>query len=68
MKSMNLFGDNNKTLLPAPIQDGDGNLTFSLEEKAYSLNVNSEEPSTIGLKKRQEKTIGFFTILKCMGY
>ena len=44
MKSMNLFEDNNnKTLLPAPIQDDDGNLTFSLEEKAYSLNVNSEE-------------------------
>lgn len=43
MERMNLFGGNNKTLLPAPIQDGDGNLTFSLEEKAYSLNVNSEE-------------------------
>ena len=43
MKSMNLFGDNNKTLLPAPIQDENGNLTFSLEGKTYSLNVNSEE-------------------------
>ena len=43
MERMNLFGGNTKTLLPAPIQDGDGNLTFSLEEKAYSLNVNSEE-------------------------
>ena len=27
----------------APIQDEDGNLTFSLEGKTYSLNVNSEE-------------------------
>lgn len=58
MKSMNLFGGNDKSntskeitkpkettnqLLPAPIQDEEGNLTFSLEEKEYSLNVNSEE-------------------------
>ena len=43
MKSMNLFGDNNKTLLPAPIQDKNGNLAFSLERKTYSLNVNSKE-------------------------
>ena len=27
----------------SPIQDEDGNLTFSLEGKTYSLNVNSEE-------------------------
>lgn len=26
-----------------PIQDGNGNLTFTLEGKTYSLNVNSEE-------------------------
>lgn len=32
-----------KKLPPAPIQDEDGNLTFSLEGKTYSLNVNSEE-------------------------
>ena len=34
-----------KTLakLPTPIQDGNGNLTFTLEGKTYSLNVNSEE-------------------------
>lgn len=28
---------------PAPIQDEEGNLTFELEGKTYSLNVNSEE-------------------------
>lgn len=71
MKSMNLFGGNDKSnevlfgnntpkenikpkeitkpkettnqLPPAPIQDEEGNLTFSLEGKEYSLNVNSEE-------------------------
>lgn len=34
-----------KTLVksPAPIQDENGNLTFSLEGKIYFLNVNSEE-------------------------
>ena len=30
-------------LPPAPIQDENGNLTFELEGKTYSLNVNSEE-------------------------
>ena len=29
--------------LPAPIQDENGNLTFELEGRTYSLNVNSEE-------------------------
>ena len=65
MKSMNLFGGNDKSskalfgdntskentkpkettnqLPPAPIQDEEGNLTFSLEGKTYSINVNSEE-------------------------
>ena len=43
MKSMNFFGDDNKPLLPAPIQDENGNLTFILEGKTYSLNVNSEK-------------------------
>ena len=28
---------------PAPIQDANGNITFELEGKIYSLNVNSEE-------------------------
>ena len=44
-----LFGYNDKLnattsnqLPPAPIQDEDGNLTFELEGKTYSLNVNSE--------------------------
>lgn len=65
MKSMNLFGGNDKSskalfgdntskentkpkettnqLPPAPIQDEEGSLTFELEGKEYSLNVNSEE-------------------------
>ena len=59
MKSMNLFGGNDKSseaffgnntpkentnqLPPSPIQDDDGNLTSSLEGKTYSLNVNSEK-------------------------
>ena len=58
MKSMNLFGSNDKSntskentklkettnqLPPAPIQDEEGNLTFTLEGKEYTLNVNSEE-------------------------
>ena len=43
MKSMNFFVDDNKPLLPAPIQDENGNLTFILEGKTYSLNVNSEK-------------------------
>lgn len=58
MKSMNLFGSNDKSntskentkpkettnqLPPAPIQDEEGNLTFELEGKTYSINVNSEE-------------------------
>ena len=59
MKSMNLFGGNDKSsetfftskkeskeltgLPPVPIQDENGNLTFKLEGKTYSLNVNSEE-------------------------
>lgn len=65
MKSMNLFGGNDKSseaffgnntpkentkpkettnqVPPAPIQDEEGNLTFTLEGKEYTLNVNSEE-------------------------
>lgn len=58
MKSMNLFGSNDKSntskentklkettnqLPPAPIQDEEGNLTFTLEGKEYTLTVNSEE-------------------------
>lgn len=44
-----LFGVNDKSkettnqLPPAPIQDEEGNLTFELEGKTYSINVNSEE-------------------------
>ena len=48
MKSMNLFGNNTpkediNQLPPAPIQDENGNITFELEGKTYSLNVNSKE-------------------------
>lgn len=54
MKSMNLFGNNTpkeitkpkettNQLPPAPIQDEEGNLTFELEGKTYSINVNLEE-------------------------
>lgn len=32
-----------KKLPPAPIQDENGNITFELEGKTYSLNVNSKE-------------------------
>lgn len=45
MDKMNLF-DKSKTIatLPeAPIQDEEGNLTFTLNGKTFSLNVNSEE-------------------------
>ena len=35
--------ENTNQLQPAPIQDKNGNLTFSLEDHEYSLNVNSEE-------------------------
>lgn len=59
MKRMNLFTnkgesseasfenntpkENTNQLQPAPIQDKNGNLTFTLEGETYSLNVNSEE-------------------------
>ena len=59
MKRMNLFTnkgesskasfenntpkENTNQLPPAPIQDDEGNLTFTLEGETYSLNVNSEE-------------------------
>lgn len=39
-------------LPPAPIQDEEGNLTFSLEGKEYSLNINSEEEREKELKQR----------------
>lgn len=45
MDKMNLF-DKSKTIatLPeAPIQDEEGNLTFTLKGKTFSLNVNSEK-------------------------
>lgn len=49
MKSMNLFGGNDKPketinqLPSAPIQNEDGVLTFAIKGTIYSLNVNSEE-------------------------
>lgn len=63
MKRMNLFTnkgeyseasfenntpkENTNQLQPAPIQDKNGNLTFTLEDHEYSLNVNSEEEREI---------------------
>lgn len=43
-----LFGDskskeNTNQLQPAPIQDENGNLTFSIEGRTYFLNVNYKE-------------------------
>ena len=85
MKLMSLFASKKESkeptaVSPAPIQDENDNLTFELEGKTYSLNVNSaEERERVKkevnanslakydwLKKKLEKTIGFFTILKCM--
>ena len=46
MKSMTIFNHKPKgptALPPVPIQDEYGVLRFSLENKTYSLNVNSEE-------------------------
>lgn len=45
MNKMNLFNESKTiaTLPKAPIQDEEGNLTFTLKGKTYSLNVNSEE-------------------------
>ena len=43
MKSMNFFGEDNKSLLSSPTQDEEGNLTFELEGRTCSLNVNLEE-------------------------
>ena len=48
MKSMNIFTSKKESkeliaLPPAPIQDENGNITFELEGKVYSLNVNSKE-------------------------
>lgn len=48
MKSMNIFTSKKESkeliaLPPEPIQDENGNITFELEGKVYSLNVNSEE-------------------------
>lgn len=81
MKSMNLFGGNDKSnevlfgnskpkeiikpkettnqSLSAPIQDEDGNLTFELEGKTYSLNVNSKEE-----RKRVKKEVNTNSLTK----
>lgn len=55
------------------------NLTFELEaenilsmptqkrkeEESWQKSMLTLQPSTTGLKKTQEKSIGYFTILKC---
>lgn len=67
-------------LPPAPIQDENGNLTFSLKGETFSLNVNSEEERARvkeevnansltkydWFKEKTGENIGSFTILKCM--
>lgn len=42
---MNLFDESKiiVTLPEEPIQDEEGNLTFTLKDNTFSLNVNSEE-------------------------
>ena len=46
MDKMTMFNNKSKgptALPPAPIQDENGNLTFTLKGKTFSLNINSEE-------------------------
>lgn len=46
MDKMTMFNNKSKeptALPPAPIQDENGNLTFTLKGKTFSLNVNSKE-------------------------
>ena len=64
----------------APIQDEKGILHFSQEGRSYTLNVNSKEErervkNEINanslteyewFKEKRGKSIGFFTIQKCM--
>ena len=73
MERMNLFGGNDKSskasfenntpkentnqLPPAPIQDDEGNLTFSLEDHEYSLNVNSEEEREVVKEEINSNTL-----------
>ena len=42
---------------PAPIQDDEGNLTFSLEDHEYSLNVNSEEEREVVKEEINSNTL-----------
>ena len=44
---------------PTPVQDKNGNLTFSLEGRTYSLNVNSEEE-----RKRVKKEVNANSLTK----
>lgn len=78
MNKMNLFDESKiiVTLPEEPIQDEEGNLTFTLKDNTFSLNVNSEEERErvkaeinansiakyVGLKKKQGHIIGFYTI------
>lgn len=94
MNKLNLFGGNEKSskalfestkskainILPAaPIQDENGDLTFSYNGKTYTVNVNSEEDrnsfaedltkkmakSFHGLRKGPAYSIMYSTIPKC---
>ena len=64
MKSMNIFTSKKESkeliaLPPAPIQDENGNITFELEGKVYSLNVNSEEE-----RERVKETVNSNSLAK----
>ena len=49
--------ENTNQLPPAPIQDDEGNLTFSLEDHEYSLNVNSEEEREVVKEEINSNTL-----------
>lgn len=59
---MTMFNNKPKepiALSPTPVQDENGNLTFSLEGRTYSLNVNSEEE-----RKRVKKEVNANSLAK----
>lgn len=62
MDKMTMFNNKPKepiALSPTPVQDENGNLTFSLEGRTYSLNVNSEEE-----RKRVKKEVNANSLAK----
>lgn len=59
MNKMNLFDESKiiVTLPEEPIQDEEGNLTFTLKDNTFSLNVNSEEEREKELKQKSMLTL-----------